>query len=143
MPTTQPIPLASMPYSGAPRDETFGEASDDDLGRFADFEWCLKTNGYRHECYVDTGPDSSGTYGSFQLETIPLVADSVHSCIVTPGGSGDSSIQSREQSMAILRSQYGSCHVGPAEDCDREQASGTHIGNGFGPNCILESQDCL
>jgi len=138
MPPTQPIPLESIPHSGAPRDMRLDELTDAELGMLCDLEWCLMMNGYRHLCYAD-GANSSGPYGGFRLRTAGVLAPRVRTCVVTPGGTSDPSVHSRESCMYMLRHSLGDCPVGAWEDCNREQASGLYRPL-HGPGC--EALNC-
>jgi hypothetical protein len=130
------IPLAAVPYSGLPRDEVLGQLTDEQLGQLADFEVCLEINGYRHDCCSDTycpptAPDPP--IGSFVLRTVPLIANAVYTCY--PDSPGDASAPSREAQVTFYRNNYGNCHVGLYEDCDRERASDPLGLAGWGPDC--------
>ena len=143
-PPASETPLAAVPYSGARRDKRIGELTDDELGKFSDFEQCLSANGYRHDCctgaYCPNIEPVDQPVAAFRLETIPLIAAVMDTCFATTaGGSG---APSREDSMALYRNYFAACHVGLWEDCSRELAIDPFGGWGWGPDCHEKDSLC-
>lgn len=140
VPTPSPLtPLAALPRSGVPRDKLIGELTDAELGRLVDFEACLSLNGYLHDCcsenYCMPVLPTEPPIGPFHLETVPLIASLVTTCTrSTEAESGD---PSREATMQLYRKQFGACHAGLWEDCDREGTLGL-LGLGSSNYACLE-----
>jgi hypothetical protein len=116
MPPSARTPLASVPYSGAPRDKTIADLTDDELIQLVDFDDCVGQNGFGRNCY-DTPP-------KFVQEVPAIIAGAARTCYPTQidDPSAPPYDYSREADMYVYRNQYGSCPVGPMEDCFRERA---------------------
>jgi hypothetical protein len=131
------MPLAAVPRSGLPRDERIGDLSDADLARLADYDVCLGSNGYRHDCCWDNSCPytlpGDPPIGPFRLETAAPIADQVSTCYVSTYGTA--SLPSREDHVSLLRGTFGACHVGLYEDCRRENTSAPFGVTAWGPDC--------
>lgn len=140
------LPLAAMPYSGAPRDLRIGDLTDDELGALCDFDVCLG-NGYRHECcsakFGCVPPAALGDEPSrsFELNTVPLLASFVYSCYPVPAD--EAGLPSRESCLTVYRNTFAGCHVGAWEDCSREIAADPLAGPAGGsPDCKERNSLC-
>jgi len=143
LPQSGQMPLQAIPYSGVARDKRFAELGDADLGRFCDFYVCLGSNGgYRSDCCDDQGcPPNAPSLGPFQLETTPLLGDLMDTCYESTYG--EAAVPSRQDCISLFRSEFGACHVGLWEDCDREIASyPLGLTGAYGPDCKEMNLGC-
>ena len=119
-------PLAAVPYTGLPRASTIGSLSDAQLGILCDFDTCLTMGGYRHDVCTDKAcpPPQPGfpPAGSFQLETVPIIADLMETWFPTTYCTSPS--PSRQSCIQELLNTFAGCHVGLWEDCSRTLAVG-------------------
>lgn len=116
MPSSAPIPLASVPYSGVARDKYIGDLTDNELGHLCDFLACLRNNGYGNSCY------GSGDGPKFRPELSAPLYQATLTCypIQIDDPSAAPRDYSRESQMYNYRNQFGTCLVGVWEDCFRE-----------------------
>jgi hypothetical protein len=136
-------PATAIPVpAGVPRDVTFAELTDTQLGEFSDWAACLG-GGYGHGCCTSTecpaGYDGTPP-GPFQLETTPILASAMSTCY-TPPNPDDVILGSREMTMALFRTTLlASCHVGLYEDCEIETIPS--FTGGWAPDCAELNAFC-
>ncbi len=136
-PSGQTPLIAIPPPAGVRRDVRIGDLTEAELAKFADWEACVSAWGYAHECCSDTICPlgfASGTTapGPFQLSTTPVLRDAVATCYTAFDSRGP--VTSREDNISLFKtSLLANCHVGPYEDCIREEIPGFQ--GGATPDC--------
>jgi hypothetical protein len=144
-PPSDQTPLEAIPLSGLPRDRFISALTHDELVTLSDYDACVLNNGYERTWFDsrDANTDWSGypttdpNAALYQDETLACLENLTETVYATPndelpGASGiiKSELKStldRNERVDLLQNYFGTCQVGPWEDCTRAIATGYSV----------------